>query len=176
MADILALKERFDNSGLPLEGRFLVLNPSHLTDLILFDVKAFKDITDIANGMPRRFAGFSILQTTATPEYDLSTMKKIPFDNNALNGDTDTEETENADVAGEEPTEVQAEETPVEKTFCSFAFHESEVMKADGEVFMYSRDNDPEERGTIVGFDKRFIALPIRNKGVGAIVSSKATV
>ena len=49
-------------------------------------------------------------------------------------------------------------------------------MKADGEVFMYSRDNDPEERGTIVGFDKRFIALPIRNKGVGAIVSSKATV
>lgn len=176
VADILALKERFDNSGLPLEGRFLVLNPSHLTDLILFDVKAFKDITDIANGMPRRFAGFSILQTTATPEYDLSTMKKIPFDNNTLNGDTDTEETENADATGEEPTEVQAEETPVEKTFCSFAFHESEVMKADGEVFMYSRDNDPEERGTIVGFDKRFIALPIRNKGVGAIVSSKATV
>ena len=46
-------------------------------------------------------------------------------------------------------------------------------MKADGEVFMYARENDPEERGTIVGFDKRFIALPIRNKGIGANVGVK---
>ena len=38
---------------------------------------------------------------------------------------------------------------------------------------MYARENDPEERGTIVGFDKRFIALPIRNKGIGAIVGVK---
>ena len=44
-------------------------------------------------------------------------------------------------------------------------------MKADGQVHMYARLDDPEERGAIVGFDKRFIALPIRNKGVGAIVS-----
>lgn len=36
---------------------------------------------------------------------------------------------------------------------------------------MYIRMDDPEERGTIVGFDKRFIAVPIRNKGIGAIVS-----
>ena len=39
---------------------------------------------------------------------------------------------------------------------------------------MYSRENDPEERATIVGFDKRFIALPIRGKGIGAIVSATA--
>ena len=45
-------------------------------------------------------------------------------------------------------------------------------MRADGEIYMYSRVDDPEERATIVGFDKRFIALPIRNKGVGAIVSA----
>jgi hypothetical protein len=48
-------------------------------------------------------------------------------------------------------------------------------MKADGEIYMYIRENDPEQRGTIVGFDKRFIAVPIRNKGIGAIVSAKAS-
>ena len=46
-------------------------------------------------------------------------------------------------------------------------------MKADGTVQMYERFNDPELRGTVVGFDKRFIALPIRNKGIGAIVATK---
>jgi hypothetical protein len=38
---------------------------------------------------------------------------------------------------------------------------------------MYERVNDPELRGTVIGFDKRFIALPIRNKGIGAIVASR---
>ena len=46
-------------------------------------------------------------------------------------------------------------------------------MKADGEIHLYSRYDDPEQRGTIVGFDKRFIATPLRNKGIGAIVSDK---
>ena len=54
------------------------------------------------------------------------------------------------------------------------AFYKHEVMKADGEIYMYARYDDPEERGTIVGFDKRFIALPIRNKGIGAIISAPA--
>jgi hypothetical protein len=55
--------------------------------------------------------------------------------------------------------------------FSSFAFQAGEVMKADGDVFIYVTENDPKERATIVGFDKRFIAVPIRNKGIGAIVS-----
>ncbi len=142
--DILSLKERFDDANIPLEGRFLVLNPRHLSDLILFDVKAFKDITDIVSGEPKRFAGFSILQTSITPMYDNATGEKLRF--------------------GIPKTDSG--------TFCSFAFHRDEVMKADGDVNMYAKENDPEERGTIVGFDKRFIALPLRNKGIGAIVST----
>ena len=55
--------------------------------------------------------------------------------------------------------------------FASVAFYAKEVMKADGETYMYASVDDPKERGTIIGFDKRFIALPIRNKGIGAIVS-----
>jgi hypothetical protein len=144
--DILSLKERFDNMEIPVEERYLVLHPSHVTDLIRLDVKGFKDITDIVNGQPKRFVGFGILQFSRMPLYNLDTMEKLPWGaGGALN-----------------------------YSFASFAFQAGEVMKADGEIFMYSTENDPKERATIVGFDKRFIAVPIRNKGIGSIVSSLA--
>lgn len=143
--DILLLKERFDDVCIPLENRYLVLNPKHVSDLILFDTKAFKDITDIVNGQPKRIAGFSVLQTSITPKYNSTDATKKPF----------------------------LEEAKATDTFCSFAFQGDEVMKADGEIYMYSKEDDPGERGTIVGFDKRFIAVPIRNKGLGAIISTK---
>jgi len=145
VADILALKERFDVVDIPLEDRYLVLHPSHLTDLILEDTKAFKDLTDIVNGLPKRFAGFNILQFSRPAIYNHTTMVKKAFGSVAV---------------------------PATDTFCSFAFHKDEVMKADGVVKMYQRVDDPLERGTIVGFDKRFIAVPIRNQAIGAIVST----
>lgn len=144
--DVFNLKERFDNAGIPFEKRYLVLHPSHITDLLRLDVKTFKDITDIVNGEPKRFAGFSILQFSKPAYYDSTTMEKINF--------------------GSTPG--------ANSVFSSFAFYGEEVMKADGEVYMYIREDDPEQRGTIVGFDKRFIALPIRNIGIGSIVSAKA--
>ena len=142
--DILCLKERFDNADIPLEDRFLVLNPKHLTDLILTDTKAFKDITDIVNGSPKRFAGFGILQFSKPAYYNLEAMEKVPW--------------------GAALKDEYAQ--------CSFAFQGDEVMKADGNIFMYAKENDPLERATIVGFDKRFIALPIRDKAIGAIVTA----
>lgn len=141
--DILTLKRRFDNLDYPMDKRCLVLNPRHLEDLILFDLEAFKDITDIVNGQPRKFAGFKIYSTSITPKYNKSTLEKEAY--------------------GAAPS--------ANTTFCSFAFYGAEVMKADGSVHMYDTPNDPKERGTIVGFDKRFIAVPFRNQGIGAIVS-----
>lgn len=143
--DIFNMKERFDNVGIPLEKRYLVLHPSHVTDLLRLDIKAFKDMMDVVNGEPKRFAGFGMLQFSRTATYDAALMKKIDF--------------------GLTPV--------IDGTFSSLAFYGEEVMKADGEVYMYITDNDPKERGTIVGFDKRFIAVPIRNKGIGSIVSAK---
>lgn len=144
--DIFNLKERFDNAGIPIENRYLVLHPSHVTDLLREDVKVFKDIMDVVNGEPKRFAGFGMLQFSKTATYDFATMEKKEF----------------------------ASQAGADDVFSSLAFYGEEVMKADGEVYMYKREDDPEQRGTIVGFDKRFIALPIRNKGIGAIVSTKA--
>lgn len=143
--DILRLKTRYDEVDYPMDKRYLVLHPKHVEDLILFDLKAFKDITDLKDGQPQRFAGFNILQFTKTPTYNATTLQKRAF--GAITESTDT--------------------------FSSFAFYSEEVMKADGQVYMYKQQDDPKERATIVGFDKRFVALPIRNKGIGAIVSAK---
>ena len=57
-ADILALKERFDDVDVPLDERYLVLHPKHVSDLLLEDLKLFKDLTSIKDGEPLKFAGF----------------------------------------------------------------------------------------------------------------------
>lgn len=143
-ADILTLKERFDDAEIALEKRCLVLNPKHVTDLLLSDIALFKDLTELKDGKPCKFGGFSIYQFSYCPKYELVdgiwTKTKL---------DSET------------------------GSFASVAFQGDEVMKADGQLYMYCREDDPEHRGTIVGFDKRFIALPIRGTGVGAIVCGK---
>ncbi|MDB0601601.1 hypothetical protein PL373_11040 [Tenacibaculum maritimum] len=143
--DILSLKSKFDLLDISLDKRYLVLDPRHSEDLILTDIKAFKDLTDFVNGKPKRLLGFNILEYTKTPTYNATTLEKEAF--------------------GSVPN--------TNSTFSSFAFSSDEVMKADGDIGMYERVNDPELRGTVVGFDKRFVALPLRNKGIGAIVSTK---
>lgn len=145
-ADLLTLKERFDDALIPLSDRYIILHPKHVTDLLLEDIKLFKDLTNIKDGEPFRFAGFGCYQFPYMPTYQVvgGAFEKIAF--------------------GETPSDC----------FASVAFYAKEVMKADGEIYMYATYDDPKERGTIVGFDKRFIALPIRGKGVGAIVSATA--
>ena len=141
-ADILKLKEKFDKALVPLENRYLVLDPAHVTDLLLEDMQLFKNLTQIKDGEPEKFAGFGIFSFPYTPKY-LGMEKQNYNEQTSIN-------------------------------FASVAFQADEVMRADGEIYMYSRIDDPEERATLVGFDKRFIALPIRNKGIGAIVSANA--
>ncbi|TRX39065.1 hypothetical protein [Flavobacterium restrictum] len=143
--DILKLKKKYDLLDVPYDNRYLVLDPNHVEDLILYDLKAFKDITDFKNGQPTRFAGFNILQYTKTAKYNLLAKTKLPW---GAVSDANT-------------------------TYGSFSFSSEEVMKADGSVKMFERIDDPELRATVVGFDKRFIALPIRNKAIGAIIAGK---
>lgn len=142
--DILTLKERFDDAEIPLNKRCLVLHPKHVTDLLLSDIELFKNLTELKNGEPNKFAGFSIYQFPYCPNYELVNSKLTKQNLGSSNG-----------------------------VFASVAFQADEVMKADGEIYMYSKYDDPEYRGTVVGFDKRFIALPIRGLGIGAIVSGK---
>lgn len=145
--DIVELKNRFDMAEIPLDKRYLVLNSQHVSDLLLEDVKLFKDLTDLKNGIPFNFAGFYMLQFSRTPKY---TIKGDGFEKLSYKASAESQ------------------------NFSSFAFQSGEVMKADGNLHMYSASNDPKFRGTIIGFDKRFIAATFRNKGIGAIVSDNA--
>lgn len=142
--DILTLKECFDDALIPLENRWIVLSPKHVSDLLREDLKLFKDITDLKNGEPFKFAGFGFYSFPYMPTY-----------------------------RGGNKVAYGAEHQAGDK-FASVAFYGGEVMKADGDLHAYLLEDDPRERGTIVGFDKRFIAMPIRNKGIGAIVSANA--
>lgn len=142
--DILALKERFDDALIPLEERYIILSPKHVSDLLYENLKIFKDIADVRNGEPFMFAGFGFYSFAYMPTYRAGV--KVAYNTQAQDGDS----------------------------FASVAFYGREVMKADGELHAYILEDDPRERGTIIGFDKRFIAMPIREKGVGAIVSATA--
>ena len=58
-------------------------------------------------------------------------------------------------------------------TQCSLFYCANEVMRADGDIEVFARYKDPEQRGDLIGFQKRFTALPIRNKYQAAIYSAK---
>lgn len=56
----------------------------------------------------------------------------------------------------------------------SLFYSKDEVMRADGSLDMFVTYNSPTERGDVIGFQKRFTALPIRKKMQGIIYSDKA--
>lgn len=143
--DILTLGRKFTDLNYPQENRYLVLEPRHLEDLINFDLKFFGSITDIENGKPKKFAGFNILVYPNKTLYNITTLNKQAYGSIA----------------------------DANSVYSSFAFIGSEVMKADGTVLMFEKLKDPEYRGDIIGFSKRFLGMPIRNKGIAAIVSDK---
>ncbi len=60
---------------------------------------------------------------------------------------------------------------PLTDTISSVAFLGSEVMRALGTFTMFERLNDPEQKGDIINFQMRGVALPVRNKYISAIYS-----
>jgi hypothetical protein len=60
---------------------------------------------------------------------------------------------------------------PTTDTISSTVWVTDEVMKADGTVDVFAKYNDPDQKGDVINFQKRFIALPLRSKGLGAIYS-----
>lgn len=144
--DVITLMQRFDALDYPREGRILVLNPMHHADLLMEDKDLFKAYANTATGTVMNLYGFEVYQTTATPRYNKSTGAKVAF---------------GAAPAG---TDTQA----------SFAYLETEVMRAEGtyEMFHNEKGTNPTERADIIGFQARSLFLPIRAKGFGAIYSA----
>jgi len=88
---------------------------------------------------------FQLRRTSATPKYNASTGGKCAF--GAVTANTDT--------------------------LASFAFFKDEVMKAMGTTDMFYTLKDPANKGDIVNFQQRFIALPLRTKYFASIYSPK---
>lgn len=139
--DILTLENRFDDAEIDSEGRILVLSTQHKSDLKKEDLKLYKEIFKGGDG----FGGFKF--------YSLA-KKRMPV----FNRTTGTKTVFGAAAAGTD-------------TICSVAFHKDEVMRADGTVDMFEDLKNPKERGDILGFQKRGLAMPIRGKGIGAVYS-----
>ena len=89
--------------------------------------------------------GFDLYTFSQLPYYNASTGAKVAFGTAAQNTDTQ----------------------------CSLFYCANEVMRADGDIDVFARYKDPEQRGDVIGFQKRFTALPIRNKYQAAIYSAK---
>ena len=56
-------------------------------------------------------------------------------------------------------------------TIASILWSRDEVMKADGSLDMFAKYQDPDQKGDVFNFQKRFVALPFRNKIQAAIYS-----
>lgn len=89
--------------------------------------------------------GFDLYTFSQLPYYNATTAQKVAF--GTATSDTDTQ--------------------------CSLFYCANEVMRADGDIEVFARYKDPEQRGDLIGFQKRFTALPIRNKYQAAIYSAK---
>jgi hypothetical protein len=144
LADILSLQKAFNKARIPQRGRCLLLCSEHLSDLLLEDKDLFKTYANIKEGSVARIYGFDTYVEEATPTFNKTTGVKVAF--------------------GAAPA-------PATDTHSSIAWQEDEVMRADGSVDMFLRANDPEQRGDVIGFEKRALGLPIREKGIGAIYS-----
>jgi hypothetical protein len=141
IADIATAQEDLDELKAPTEGRILVLRPKHRSDLIKQDALLLKAFADLKKGEIMQLYGFEIYVSTLTASFNVNTGIK------------------NAYGAAPAGTDRGS----------SLFYIESEVMRADGDVEMFARLRDPEADGDIIGFAKRFIGLPIRNKYQGAI-------
>jgi hypothetical protein len=130
------------------EGTFVaVLHPYHLEDLRNEDTTFNNKYVDYGGGtLVSKLEGFVIIEYGKTPTYTGGGVKR---------------------AYGSVPV-------PTTDCYSSFCFMQDEVMKADGSVEMFSEIKSAKERGDVVGFQKRFKALPIRNKYIGAWISKGA--
>lgn len=142
--DLLDLENKFDEAEITSEGRIMVLSSEHKAQLRKEDLKLFKEIFGGGQG----FAGFKF--------YSLAKKRMPVF--NSTNGQKV--------VYGTAPAGTD--------TICSVAFQKDEVMRCQGTMEMFAEMKNPHERGDILGFQMRGLALPIRGKGIGAIYSATA--
>lgn len=150
LQDIATLQERWDVLDFPQRNRVLVLSPYHKRDLMAQDITLFKSFTDLKAGQALPLFGFDVYVAANAPLFTKTTLAKKAFGAAADN---------------------------TNDCIASVAFIGSEVMKAEGETTVFTKDKEinPEQRADEVGFQMRFKAVPqVATRCIAAIVSNRA--
>lgn len=137
---IIDLQTAYNTVDAPLEGRILVLDPTHAAIIAKEDKKLYKAF----EGAPgSTLFGFKIYMYSGNPIYVKATGVKAAQGAAFVNG-----------------THLRS----------SFAFMKDEVMKSQGTFKLFSKLNDPGEKGDVFNFQMRGLVSKIRNKYAGAII------
>ncbi len=148
-ADIVKLKTQLDKSGVPEEGRRLVLCSDHVEDLLLVDQLFAQQYYNYTTGKIANVLGFEIYTYISNPLYTSAGVKK------SLGAIAST-------------GEYQA----------SVCFVKSEMFTAAGSTKMYYSEakTDPDYHRNKVNFEKYQLSLPKKQRAIGAIYSAQEVV
>lgn len=137
---IIELQTAYNTADAPMEGRVLVLDPIHASIIAKEDKKLYKSFEAEPGKM---LFGFKTYMFSKNPIYVKATGAK------AAKG---------AAFVG--ATHARS----------SFAFLDSECMKAQGTFKLFSTLNDPANKGDVFNFQMRGLVQALRNKYRGAIL------
>lgn len=146
-SDILALKKAFDKAKVPTAGRILVLCPDHVNDLLENDQKFSEQYYNYNTGKIANLYGFEVYEYVDCPSYDVTTKTKRAF--GAVAGANDMQ----ASVA--------------------FLAGNSIYIEGSTKTYISEAKNDPTHQRNLFNLRHYFIALPLKERAMGAIVSAK---
>ncbi|HSA43588.1 MAG TPA: hypothetical protein P5112_07885 [Bacteroidales bacterium] len=144
--DLILLREKLDDLGVPQDGCTLVLSSEHVADLRLVDQTFEKQYHDIKSGKIGDMYGFSIYHNNYAVRY--ADGAKVAYDGAVEEGQMKS----------------------------SIAFYAPNAMKARGTVQMYYSDalTQPRMKQSEVSFTMHFLSIPKKVTGFGAIISASA--
>lgn len=141
---IIALKKKFDKMQVPAEGRVLVLSTDDANALLLDRERYGNLLADMNTGKTAPvIGGFKVYSYVANPSYTALGVKKA-FGAVAAEGDV----------------------------VASVAFYEGNTAKKTGNTKQYFKlaHTDPEYQSNVLSYRHYFIATPVENKYIGAII------
>ncbi len=143
--DLVALKKKFDEAQIPLDGRRLVLCPDHISDILEVDQIFANQYYNYKDGQVANMYGFKVYENVANPYYAASTGIKKSYGSVVQPGDY----------------------------MASVAFYDQNVAKKTGltkQYFSAAKDNPTTQRNEL-GYRHYFIACPKQKRYIGAIIS-----
>lgn len=149
-ADVFELMTKFNQEDIPQEGRYLLLDASHYTqlinDLTTQESQAFFACADVKSGILGKLLSFNIMMRSSVAVYNTNLSKK-----------------------------GESEDGSVNDCAASLAWHIDSVCRAVGEVEAFESEKDPTYYGDIYSFLARAGGSIMRddNKGVMAIVEDQ---